>query len=49
MENITVYFIKPIQLETKVSFHPKIIDVGRKSAKIDVEVYHERKMVGKAC
>ncbi len=49
VENITVYFIKPIQLETKVSFHPKIIDVGRKSAKIDVEVYHERKMVGKAC
>ncbi|MFC4403673.1 DRTGG domain-containing protein [Gracilibacillus xinjiangensis] len=48
VENITVYFIKPIQLETKVVFQPKIIDIGRKSAKIDVEVYHERKMVGKA-
>lgn len=48
VENITVYFIKPIQLETTVTFHTNIIDVGRKSAKIDVEVIHDKKTVGKA-
>ncbi|WP_208592248.1 DRTGG domain-containing protein [Gracilibacillus suaedae] len=48
VENITVYFIKPVQLETTVTFQPKIIDVGRKSAKVDIEVYHEKKVVGKA-
>ncbi|MGP4041594.1 DRTGG domain-containing protein [Gracilibacillus sp. D59] len=48
VENITVYFIKPIQLETTVTFQPKIIDVGRKSAKVDIEVFHEKKAVGKA-
>ncbi|UOQ47155.1 DRTGG domain-containing protein [Gracilibacillus caseinilyticus] len=48
VENTTVYFIKPIQLETTITFHPRIIDLGRKSVKIDVEVYHEKKVVGKA-
>ncbi|WP_163538123.1 DRTGG domain-containing protein [Gracilibacillus sp. YIM 98692] len=48
VENITVYFIKPIQLETTISFLPKIIEVGRKSAKVDVEVFHDKKIVGKA-
>lgn len=48
VENMTVYFIKPVQLETTISVQPKIIDVGRKTAKVDVEVYHERKIVGKA-
>ncbi|UOQ86282.1 DRTGG domain-containing protein [Gracilibacillus salinarum] len=48
VENTTVYFIKPIQLETTITFQPRIIDLGRKSVKIDVEVYHEKKVVGKA-
>ncbi|MDX8046708.1 DRTGG domain-containing protein [Gracilibacillus sp. S3-1-1] len=48
VENITVYFLKPIQLDTTVTFQPKMIDVGRKSAKIDVEVFHDKKVVGKA-
>ncbi|WP_130860136.1 DRTGG domain-containing protein [Gracilibacillus phocaeensis] len=48
VEHITVYFIKPVQLETTVTFQPQIIDIGRKSAKVDVEVLHEKKVVGKA-
>lgn len=48
VENITVYFIKPIQLETTATFQANIIDVGRKSAKVDVEIHSDKKIVGKA-
>lgn len=48
LEHINVYFIKPIQLETMVTFLPTIVDIGRKSVKVDVEAYHEKKVVGKA-
>lgn len=48
VENITVYFLKPIQLDTIVEFRPRIIDIGRKSAKIDIEAVDGRKIVGKS-
>ena len=48
VENITVYFLKPIQLDTIVEFKPRIIDIGRKSAKIDIEAMDGRKIVGKS-
>ncbi|SIS51787.1 DRTGG domain-containing protein [Salimicrobium flavidum] len=48
VENISTYFIKPVQLESEVEIHPRILEVGRKLAKLDVEVYHEGSIVGKA-
>ncbi|MDC3415758.1 DRTGG domain-containing protein [Aquibacillus salsiterrae] len=48
VENISVYFIKPVQLETVLEVKPKLLDIGRKSTKVDVEVYHEKSLVGKA-
>ncbi|MBM7572874.1 DRTGG domain-containing protein [Aquibacillus albus] len=48
VENISVYFIKPVQLESLLEIKPRLLEVGRKSAKVDVEVYHEKVLVGKA-
>ncbi|WP_217627935.1 CBS domain-containing protein [Bacillus solimangrovi] len=48
VENITVYFIKPVQLESILEIVPKVLEVGRKFGKVDVEVYNEGKLVGKA-
>ncbi|SDX59168.1 MULTISPECIES: DRTGG domain-containing protein [Salimicrobium] len=48
VENISVYFIKPVQLESEVEIHPRVLEAGRKLAKLDVEVYHEGSLVGKA-
>lgn len=47
VENLTVYFIKPVQIESKLTVIPKLMEIGRLYAKIDVEVYNERKIVGK--
>lgn len=48
VENISVYFVKPVQLESLLEIKPRLIEVGRKSAKVDVEVFHDKILVGKA-
>ena len=40
IENITVYFIKPVQIESVIEIRPKLLELGRKFAKLDVEVYN---------
>ena len=47
-ENISVYFIKPIQIDKTVVIVPKVLEIGRKSVKIDIELHHEKDIVGKA-
>jgi len=47
IENITVYFSKPVQIESELIIKPKILDAGRLYTKIDVEVFHNRSLVGK--
>ena len=47
IENITVYFMKPVQLDSNIIIKPKLLEVGRVYAKIDVEVFNGNQMVGK--
>lgn len=48
VENITLYFIKPVQIDSVMTILPKVLEIGRKHGKIDVELYHEGNIVGKA-
>ncbi|SDH32649.1 Predicted transcriptional regulator containing CBS domains [Alteribacillus persepolensis] len=48
VENITLYFIKPVQIESTIDMKGKLLEVGRKHGKVDVELYHEGEIVGKA-
>ncbi|WP_010195617.1 CBS domain-containing protein [Bacillus sp. m3-13] len=48
VENITIYFIKPVQIDSTIEIRPKVLEVGRKFGKVDVEVYHDGNVVGKA-
>lgn len=48
VENITLYFIKPVQIDTVIEVRPRILEIGRKHGKIDVELFHEGEIVGKA-
>lgn len=48
VENITIYFVKPVQIDNIVSVQPKVLEIGRKFGKVDVEVHHEGNVVGKA-
>ncbi len=48
VENITIYFIKPVQIDSQIEIVPKVLEVGRKFGKVDIEVFNEGKLVGKA-
>ncbi len=48
IENMTVYFMKPVQIESMLEIRPRILEVGRKFGKVDVEVFNGGVVVGKA-
>lgn len=48
VENLTIYFLKPVQLDSILTIYPKILEVGRKFGKVDIEVFNEGTLVGKA-
>ncbi|MCM3568299.1 CBS domain-containing protein [Neobacillus mesonae] len=48
VENMTIYFIKPVQIESRLEIYPKVLEVGRKFGKVDVEVFNGGTLVGKA-
>lgn len=48
VENMTIYFIKPVQMESVLTVKPRILDMSRKFVKMDFEVYNNSVMVGKA-
>lgn len=47
VENITIYFLKPIQMESILTIFPKVLEIGRKFGKVDVEVYNAGVLAGK--
>lgn len=47
-ENMTIYFIKPVQMESILTVKPRILDMSRKFVKMDFEVYSDQTLVGKA-
>ncbi|SFI82936.1 DRTGG domain-containing protein [Thermoflavimicrobium dichotomicum] len=48
VQNFSLYTLKPVQLESTIEIAPKILDLGRKQAKLDIEVMHEGQVVAKA-
>lgn len=47
-ENMTIYFIKPVQMESTLTVKPRILDMSRKFVKMDFEVFNQQMLVGKA-
>ena len=48
VENLTVYFLKPVQIDSVLEIYPKVLDIGRKFGKVDIEVFYNGILVGKA-
>ncbi|UFJ41513.1 CBS domain-containing protein [Brevibacillus humidisoli] len=47
-ENIMVYFLKPVQLESQIQVKPRVLDISRRFGKVEVSVYHSDQLVGQA-
>lgn len=48
IEQFNLFSIKMIQIGSELIIKPKLFEVGRRSSKLDVEVYHENILVAKA-
>jgi predicted transcriptional regulator len=48
IDNMSTYFIKPVQMDSVIDIRPKIIEISRKFGKIDVEIYHDGQLISKA-
>lgn len=48
VESMTVFFMKPVQIDARIQIRPHVLEVGRKFGKVDVELFHNEQMVGKA-
>lgn len=48
IENATLYFLKPVQIDQKIEARARVVDAGRKVGKIDVELYRGAELAGKA-
>lgn len=47
VESLNVYFIEPVQMDSKLIIKPELLDAGRLYAKINVDVFNGKKLVGK--
>jgi predicted transcriptional regulator len=47
-ENLSIYFLKPVQIESIIEIHPQVLELSRKFGKVDIEVFHEGQLVAKA-
>ncbi|MFD2671444.1 DRTGG domain-containing protein [Marinicrinis sediminis] len=48
MDNMSLYFIKPIQLEHQIVIRPKMIELSRRFGKVEVDIHHHDQIVMKA-
>lgn len=48
VEQCSLYYFKLIQIDSEIEIKPRIIEIGRRSAKLDVEVFIDNIMVAKA-
>lgn len=47
VENVTTFFIEPVQIDSQLIIKPKLLEAGRIYAKIEVEIFHDQKLVAK--
>ncbi|GGL42198.1 DRTGG domain-containing protein [Sporolactobacillus putidus] len=48
VENLSFYFFKPVQIEQTVVIRPKILETTRRNGKLDIELFVENQLCGKA-
>jgi predicted transcriptional regulator len=48
IEQMSLHYLRLIQLESELDIRPRVLEIGRRSAKLDIEVYLENALVAKA-
>ncbi len=48
IEQVNLHYLRLIQIESQIKILPRLLDIGRRSAKVDVDIYANHVMVAKA-
>ncbi|MGO2853226.1 MAG: CBS domain-containing protein, partial [Tetragenococcus koreensis] len=48
IEQVNLHYFRLIQLESELNLQPQVLELGRRSAKLDVDVFIENSLVAKA-
>lgn len=48
VESITTYFVRPVQIDAEVQLVPRLLELSRKSAKVEMELHDEHGLAVKA-
>ncbi|MFP1648336.1 DRTGG domain-containing protein [Enterococcus mundtii] len=48
LEQMNLHYLRLIQIESELDIRPRVLEIGRRSAKLDVEVFIENTIVAKA-
>lgn len=48
LDNMSTYFVKPLQIDSEIEIRPRIIEVSRRFAKLEVEIQHGLVLAAKA-
>jgi len=47
VESLNIYFIEPVPMDSRLIIKPELLDAGRLYAKINIEIYNEKRIVCK--
>lgn len=47
VESLNIYIIEPVQMDSRLIIKPELLDAGRLYAKLNIEIFNEKKLVSK--
>ncbi|MCM3783219.1 DRTGG domain-containing protein [Neobacillus mesonae] len=48
LENISTYFVRPLQIEDKVTISPSVMELSRRNCKLDIDLVRDGQLICKA-
>jgi predicted transcriptional regulator len=48
IESMTVYYVRPVQIDAEVTMHPRVMELSRRSAKVEMELHDDHGLAAKA-
>jgi predicted transcriptional regulator len=48
MENMSTYFLRPVQIDAEIEIRPRILELSRKFSKVDIEIYYQTQLIAKS-
>lgn len=48
LDHLSTYFIRPVQIEDPIVIIPKLLEISRRTCKMEIEIQHQSSLIAKA-